>query len=506
MRGTVYQRLPSMGKGAARRSWTIFCFILSVVLLAASPWLYPELVSRIYDSQISARHRCPGLVSNSAGPNLTYEEFQRSGSHHYSSSLELINNPFGPDFTFEQAEGILACLKTSQSSTSLPLGDPLLPPNECPSYFQLIHTDLEPWKETGITLGMIEMAKPFASFRIVILDGKLYVEDYYECIMHRQLYTVWGLLLFLEKFRGQVPDLEFVVNCGDVPLITKGGSADVIFAYNSNHGYYDIPFPDWSFWGWADLFLTSWDEERETIINGSQRMDWKAKVPKAYWTGNPYVGCPHRVELVECHGEGSTEIRPVDWDQEWATGGPDSRLEDQCNHKYMIYTEGNGWSVSLKYIMSCGSPTLSIKPSWYDFFSRGLQQWVHYIPVRPSRLLAPEMCDSLNKAVEWAEANQGEAVRIGAAGREFVRSELSMENVYNYMFHLLREYAQLLKFKPIQGAASLVTLDQVLCLVEPGLHMDTLRQTMKAMPINPLPCKMSDSEENQLVEPDWESW
>ncbi|CAM6083080.1 unnamed protein product [Calypogeia fissa] len=116
------------------------------------------------------------------------------------------------------------------------------------------------------------------------------------------------------------------------------------------------------------------------------------------------------------------------------------------------------------------------------------------------------MGDAMNKAVEWAEASQGEAVRIGEAGREFVRNELSMENVYNYMFHLLREYAQLLKFKPIQEAASLVTLDQVLCLVEPGLHKSTLLQTMKAMPINPVSCKMSESEENHLEEPDWESW
>lgn len=175
------------------------------------------------------------------------------GTRLYSNytPADLIYNPFGPDFTHEKATEILKCMKSSPSSIPVASGDPVLPAKECPSYFQFMHKDLEPWKETGITLEMIELAKPSAFFRIVILDSKLYVERYRSCFFNRAVFDVWGLLLFLEKFRGQVPDLEFVFNCGDVPRFPKTGSAAVMFAYDSNHGHYDIPFPDWTFWGWC---------------------------------------------------------------------------------------------------------------------------------------------------------------------------------------------------------------------------------------------------------------
>lgn len=48
----------------------------------------------------------------------------------------------------------------------------------------------------------------------------------------------------------------------------------------------------------------------------------------------------------------------------------------------------------------------------YDFFSRGLRQWEHYIPIRPSVLAAPELCDALDKGVEFGEANQTEVNHI----------------------------------------------------------------------------------------------
>lgn len=41
-----------------------------------------------------------------------------------------------------------------------------------------------------------------------------------------------------------------------------------------------------------------------------------------------------------------------------------------------------------------------------------------------------------------------QAQEIGRGASEFMQRDLSMENVYDYMFHLLNEYSKLLKYKP----------------------------------------------------------
>jgi hypothetical protein len=105
-------------------------------------------------------------------------------------------------------------------------------------------------------------------------------------------------------------------------------------------------------------------------------------------------------------------------------------------YRYKIYAEGFAWSVSLKYILSCGSMALLIDPQYQDFFSRGLEPKVNYWPVS-----ALGMCDSIRDAVDWGNANSSEAERVGDRGQRLME-ELSMDNVYDYMLHLLTVYAR----------------------------------------------------------------
>ncbi|VFQ75678.1 unnamed protein product [Cuscuta campestris] len=41
-----------------------------------------------------------------------------------------------------------------------------------------------------------------------------------------------------------------------------------------------------------------------------------------------------------------------------------------------------------------------------------------------------------------------QAQAIGEAGSKFIQEDMKMENIYNFMYHLLNEYAKLLRFKP----------------------------------------------------------
>jgi hypothetical protein len=62
---------------------------------------------------------------------------------------------------------------------------PFLINTTCPSYFRWIHEDLRHWKDTGITRDMVERARRTAHFRLLIVDGKAYVEKYRPSIQTR---------------------------------------------------------------------------------------------------------------------------------------------------------------------------------------------------------------------------------------------------------------------------------------------------------------------------------
>jgi hypothetical protein len=103
---------------------------------------------------------------------------------------------------------------------------------------------------------MVEGAKRTANFKVVIVDGKLYVEKYRKSIQTRDVFTLWGILQLLRLYPGKLPDLELMFDCEDRPVIHKSNfqgpnaAPPPLFRYCSDQWSLDIVFPDWSFWGW----------------------------------------------------------------------------------------------------------------------------------------------------------------------------------------------------------------------------------------------------------------
>jgi hypothetical protein len=191
-----------------------------------------------------------------------------------------------------------------------------------------------------------------------------------------------------------------------------------------------------------------------------------------------------------------------------------------CLRRYRIYIEGRGWSVSEKYILACESVALMVRPRFHDFFSRGLSPLRHYWPVRGDR----GMCRSIKHAVDWGNAHADRvptyiprstssscALRIpnttersclvlsghgwqaqemaGNASR-FIREELTMDRVYDYMFHLLTEYARLLRYRPAvpRGAAE-VTVESMI-RGRRGLERQFMVDTLAASASGDGPCRL----------------
>ncbi|XP_004306802.1 PREDICTED: O-glucosyltransferase rumi homolog [Fragaria vesca subsp. vesca] len=373
--------------------------------------------------------------------------------------------------------------------------NPNLPSNvTCPAYFRWIHEDLRPWRETGITRDMVERARRTAHFRLVIVDGKAYLEKYRQSIQTRDMFTLWGILQLLRVYPGRLPDLEIMFDCDDRPVVRsrdfQGPNAGPppVFRYCADEGSLDIVFPDWSFWGWAETNIKPWKNLLPKIKEGNKRTKWKDRVPYAYWKGNPNVA-PTRKDLLKCNvsdqNDWNTLLYIQNWEKESKEGYKQSSLEDQCKHRYKIYIEGWAWSVSEKYIMACDSMTLYVNPHFYDFYMRGMLPLEHYWPIRDN-----SKCTSLKFAVEWGNNHTEKAEAIGKAASNFIQEDLKMDYVYDYMFHVLNEYAKLLKFKPTIPPNAVELCSETMACPTTGTWNKFMEESMVMSPSDEIPCSL----------------
>lgn len=379
--------------------------------------------------------------------------------------------------------------------------DPSANPQTCPEYFRWIHQDLRHWRQTGITRETVEKARRTAHFRLVIVDGRVYVERFRKSIQSRALFTMWGIVQLARLYPGRLPDLELMFDSDDRPVVQEkhfrspGSEPPPLFRYCSDWQSLDIVFPDWSFWGWAETNIKPWRSVLEEIKEGNERTKWEDRVAKAYWRGNPHVA-PWRGDLMRCNltqqNDWNTRLYVQDWVAESQQGYKQSSLGDQCTHRYKIYIEGWAWSVSEKYILACDSPTLLMTLRWYDFFIRGMIPQHHYWPVRTD-----DKCKSSKFAVEWGNNHTQKAKAIGKAGSRFVHEDLKMENVYDYMFHLLNEYAKLLKYKPtVPPNAKELCSESMACSAD-GNWRKFMVESLEKSPSNLSPCTMPPPYEPQ---------
>ncbi|KAF3796236.1 hypothetical protein EJ110_NYTH03324 [Nymphaea thermarum] len=181
------------------------------------------------------------------------------------------------------------------------------PGPSCPDYLRWIHEDLRPWNQSGITREMVESGKKLADFRLVIVGGKAYVETYQKSFQTRDLFTIWGIVQLLSWYPGRIPDLDLMFNCGDVPVVlvadyqpNEGLMPPPVFHYCADDASHDIVFPDWSFWGWAEVNIKPWEPLVKELRAGNGRRKWTERERSAYWRGNPYVS-GSREDLLKCN-------------------------------------------------------------------------------------------------------------------------------------------------------------------------------------------------------------
>ncbi|TVU43859.1 hypothetical protein EJB05_10359, partial [Eragrostis curvula] len=369
---------------------------------------------------------------------------------HHAPSANLVPIPFncGGNSSCSYASSLIT---GASSPAPSPASSSSLPPVVCPDYFRYIHSDLDPWRERGgITREVVESGQHRAAFRLVVVGGRAYVETYHRVFQTRDSFTQWGIAQLLARYPGRVPDLDLMFNCEDMPEIFPASESQEappppppLFRYCKDDTSLDIVFPDWSFWGWPEVNIRPWAPLLQEMAAETTLPPWPDKrEPYAFWKGNPGVS-PLRAQLLKCNSTTTTRVFGQDWGAAIRNGFRDSNLAKQCGYRYKIFVQGRSWSVSEKYILACDSPVLLVATPYKDFFSRGLVAGKHYWPIDPKM-----MCPAIDFAVHWGNAHPKAAQRMAHEGSSFAREDLSMDYVYDYMLHLLTQYASLLRYKP----------------------------------------------------------
>ncbi|KAG9441174.1 hypothetical protein H6P81_017028 [Aristolochia fimbriata] len=401
-----------------------------------------------------------------------------------------------------------AC-SSNLNQNSPPLEDE---PVACPGFFRWIQDDLRPWKASRISKEMVERGKPMADFRLVILNGRAYIESYRKSFQTRDIYTQWGILQLLRRYPGQVPDLDLMFNCGDKPIVKAGDYMEEpppVFRYCKDNNTLDIVFPDWSFWGWPEINIKPWEALLKELENAGKKVKWEDRQPFAFWKGNPSTSS-YRRDLLRCNvsktkewnarifaqlnSEGydviqiqkTKKLNVQDWDAERRLEFRNSDLARQCDYRYKIYMEGVAWSVSLKYILACDSLTLMEKSQYHDFFSRGLMPLLHYWPIKNE-----ELCKSIKLAVDWGNTHKQQAQIIGKAASYFMHKGLKMDFVYDYMLHVLKEYADLLNYQPSIPPNAVEYCSEAMACPARGLEKEYMMESFVKFPKNSSPCKLA---------------
>lgn len=319
--------------------------------------------------------------------------------------------------------------------------------------------DLQPWRTRGgIKEADLLAAREriIAGSHILIVNGSLYMnpritpESSYET---RDVGTLWGILELLEHSIVS-EDVEMIFEqTNDQPLVGNdevGQSAlPFLVSFSGSTTSVGVVWPDWSFWGWPEVFIRPWEKEFPDIAK-SHKIPASDLKEGTFWKGallnkirKDVYACGHSQPGLD----NKLDINTVDWvavTEQMANGESNNTgtsLAGLCGHKANLYVEGRAWSVSLKYWLACGGCVLRVGDQYFDFYSRQLNNDVHY----KNGFTVNEAlnCDSLIEASNWVHQHPNESDIISHNADVFLSSELSMDKVYKYMADALHKIGEL---------------------------------------------------------------
>lgn len=210
--------------------------------------------------------------------------------------------------------------------------------------------------------------------------------------------------------------------------------------------------PHFSFWSWPLPFINSLPSAARAITAIEDTTPWQSKDARAVWRGTTWfnngAGSHPRLrqDLVATVPKEASwaDIEPLEWDNNAHDAKNALRIEDFCRYKYIVHTEGIGYSGRFQFHQLCASVILSPALEWMQHtthlarpvFSSTLlnreshasarvkKAWpVDYTPEEANMVfVAPDWSD-LEDTVRWLEGHEDVAEGIAKRQRAVYADE-----------------------------------------------------------------------------------
>lgn len=213
---------------------------------------------------------------------------------------------------------------------------------------------------------------------------------------------------------------------------------------------------------------STWGDLSNDIFNANEKYPWETKIKKACWRGNVsdlwlpdyqkktktltknYSKRPRFLaskisskypDLVDAGFVPSTTPELLEFIKPYTKNylAP----QNQVQYSYLLLIDGyiNAGSGGAGYEWRLASNSVVFKQDspCVTWFENGLKPYVHYIPVHNNM-------DNLIDQVNWAREHDAECKKIGETATQWVKDNLTVEDLYFYWLYLLQEYAKCQNF------------------------------------------------------------
>ena len=190
-------------------------------------------------------------------------------------------------------------------------------------------------------------------------------------------------LLEAVKFAGSLPNVDFVVNTGDHPLVdlpgktdggdgrgerarSRGFEAAPVFSIATSVGHADLPWPCFSFWDWRQAGIGAWPRQARRLAAAATAYPWNSRLPQAFWRGSDNGKFVDKAGVVQGKRRplvALSQALPEEVNAQFTrstTPLTQVSLQDHCRYKYLVNVAGASYSARLKYLLLCGSAVLQV--------------------------------------------------------------------------------------------------------------------------------------------------
>lgn len=249
-----------------------------------------------------------------------------------------------------------------------------------------------------------------------------------------------------------LPDLVFLASLWDYydnPLFLEKTDCPVFAICKKNGNKKAVLYPEFRHFDYRKRLYSDID-----WISGV--IDWKNKIPVAFWRGMSSGGhyaidtwdqmprsrlvllSQQYPELVDAAFTTPYSLyEPVKTIMEsygmFKTWGYPT---DFVKYNYLISIDGNSFASNLWWQLLSNCCVLKTDSPFIEWFYKGIERNVHYIPFSLN-------CCDLKEKIEWLHSNEEIALKIAEKSRTFAKEQLTNEDLIIYFYQLLQAYSKL---------------------------------------------------------------